>query len=477
MKLGGPLDATWKSSNPGSEEEYRNFFAKSGGGLGGQRVSSFDSAFGSHDPFEKPATLGGNGGSSGSRAADLAALGLSERASPQEIRKAYLTLARANHPDQGGDPAKFNAMKKAYERLTSENGKQGQQQQQALNNGKHGAGRGGGGAPAFYDQGFVTKVPQQHPAQASNAAPGGFYTSQQQQDQFAKRPPPGRGAAPPMRGGGGRGGAHVPPSSTAPADATKQPQPPKRDPTKENIVGTMAVPLATLYVGGRVNFDFVRLMPCDACGGGANGEGGAAARGKAKSRQSCFECGGAGTTGGWACQTCSGTGMLSAPEPHCADCGGKRVTAQSHSVAVDLAPRTPPGSSVTVSKQGHLGATDVVVTVEAESDKHFVVSGSDLVMTRRIALKDAVSGYKSVVVMPGSTDQVPFACATPVATGSVVSIPDMGFQGGGKLLVVFVVESDPGGFPVPSGHKRASPANSADTASALSAARSRGIKV
>ena len=47
-------------------------------------------------------------------------LGVSKTASPTEIKKAYLRLARTHHPDKGGDSEKFKEIARASEILTDE---------------------------------------------------------------------------------------------------------------------------------------------------------------------------------------------------------------------------------------------------------------------------------------------------------------------------------------------------------------------
>lgn len=44
-------------------------------------------------------------------------LGVSENASPEEIKKAHKKKAKENHPDKGGDNKKFQEIQKAYEVL------------------------------------------------------------------------------------------------------------------------------------------------------------------------------------------------------------------------------------------------------------------------------------------------------------------------------------------------------------------------
>ena len=45
-------------------------------------------------------------------------LGVSEGASPEEIKKSYRSLANKHHPDNGGDQAKFKDISVAYENLS-----------------------------------------------------------------------------------------------------------------------------------------------------------------------------------------------------------------------------------------------------------------------------------------------------------------------------------------------------------------------
>jgi hypothetical protein len=49
--------------------------------------------------------------------ADYRMLGISPKASLEEVRQAFNRLAKLHHPDHGGDPQKFHDVRVAYERI------------------------------------------------------------------------------------------------------------------------------------------------------------------------------------------------------------------------------------------------------------------------------------------------------------------------------------------------------------------------
>ena len=88
-------------------------------------------------------------------------LGVSENASPDEIKKAYRSLANKHHPDKGGDQAKFKDISVAYETLSDANKKAEYDQQRMFGNGPHVQFNTGGFDPFghMFGQGFGGQHP------------------------------------------------------------------------------------------------------------------------------------------------------------------------------------------------------------------------------------------------------------------------------------------------------------------------------
>jgi len=92
-------------------------------------------------------------------------LGVSETATPEEIKKAYRDLAKENHPDRGGDEEKFKKISEAYETLGDDQKRQ--QYDMSKNNPFSNM---GGGLDGFHEafNSFFNQKRQQPRAHTSN---------------------------------------------------------------------------------------------------------------------------------------------------------------------------------------------------------------------------------------------------------------------------------------------------------------------
>lgn len=83
-----------------------------GGGMGG----------GDDEDEHEGHSHGAGGGGGGRKEVDTSklygTLGVEKDATQSEIKKAYMLLAKKEHPDKGGDPEKFKEISKAYEILS-----------------------------------------------------------------------------------------------------------------------------------------------------------------------------------------------------------------------------------------------------------------------------------------------------------------------------------------------------------------------
>lgn len=78
-------------------------------------------------------------------------LGVSENASPDEIKKAYRKLANQHHPDKGGDQAKFKDISVAYDTLGDANKRADYDQQRRMGGSQFRFHTGNGGFQDFND--------------------------------------------------------------------------------------------------------------------------------------------------------------------------------------------------------------------------------------------------------------------------------------------------------------------------------------
>lgn len=234
-------------------------------------------------------------------------LGLARGASPDDIKKAYRTLAREHHPDKGGNPEKFKAIQEANEVLSDERRRQIYDMTGNVNEG--GGGPPGGGMGGMAAGGVPFFMSQMGPF----GMPGvNFDMSDILNGMF------GGGGGGPRRHGG-------------------------RGPNKHHDVG---LKLEQFYKGTNIKLNFNQARRCGTC----NATG-------AEATESCGGCGGSGSRtvhqqmgpgmviqSRRPCDVCSGDGKRTIRV--CKGCQGKKFNEKEKHLDIKVTPGMKEGENL-----------------------------------------------------------------------------------------------------------------------------------
>ena len=291
-------------------------------------------------------------------------LGVPEKASADEIKKAYRKLAKTHHPDANkGDPKateRFKEIGEAYSVLGDADKRKQYDQMRKLGGLGFGRGRAGapspGGAPGP-DAGFSFDDLQ-----------GGFGNIS---DLFSSLFDLGKKQSPGGAKTGKQRGGHV-----------------------EYVV---EIPFLTAITGGKVSVDVAVTEECAVC----HGEG---AKPGTEVRR-CDECKGTGTVsfgqGGFAvkrpCPACFGRGRI--PQALCESCQGKGAVRQQRRIEINVPAGVDTGSRVRLSGQGERGSEggppgDLIITFKVAPHRFFKREGVDIHVTVPINIVQATLGSK-----------------------------------------------------------------------------------
>jgi len=290
-------------------------------------------------------------------------LGVPEKASADEIKKAYRKLAKAHHPDANkGDPKateRFKEIGEAYAVLSDAQKRAQYDQMKKL--GGLGFGRrpgpSPGGAPGG-DAGISFEDLQ-----------GGFGNIS---DLFSSLFDLGKRGQPSGAGQGGKQrGGHV-----------------------EYVV---EIPFLTAVIGGKVSVDVAVTEECAVCHGDGAKPGTEVRR--------CDECKGTGTVsfgqGGFAvkrpCPACFGRGKI--PQAVCESCQGKGAVRQQRRIELNVPPGVDTGAKMRLSGQGERGSLggppgDLIITFKVTPHRFFKREGLDIHVTVPINIVQATLGSK-----------------------------------------------------------------------------------
>lgn len=316
-------------------------------------------------------------------------LGVSPKASQDEIKKAYRKLARENHPDSnpGNKRAeeRFKKVAEAYDVVgDDEKRKEYDEMKAMLSSGGFG-GFGGKAGPGF---------------------PGGFHTSQTFEDfdlsdVFSQHQGSGSdGSFSDILGGlFGRGGS--------PRGAAQ----PSRGADVETEI---TLSFREAAKGTTIPVELTGRAPCTHCHGSGSASG---------NPQRCSVCNGTGFTSenkgafGFSapCTACGSSGqVISDP---CNYCRGTGTTTRSRSITVRVPAGVEDGQKVRLAGQGEAGPNgkpsgDLFVTVHVSRDEVFTRKGDDLEVTVPVSFAELALG--STITVP--TLDAPVRVKVPAGT-------------------------------------------------------------
>lgn len=291
-----------------------------------------------------------------------AVLGVPEKATAEQIKKAYRKLAKQYHPD--ANPNNPGAAEK-FKQLSEANTVLSDPEQRAKYDQMRRLGAFGGMA----DRARQSRPRSSGGGQGGQAAPdfeaadfGSFGLGDIFSSIFGRR---GRGDD----GGGGGSPDHA--------------------------EVTVTVPFRTAAVGGKVPVTLAMTDACATCGGSGAAPG--------ATMTTCAECSGRGTIsfgqGGFAvnrpCPACRGRGKT--PSMRCATCAGSGEQRTERALLVSVPPATETGTRIRIKGQGPRAkaggpASDVLITFTVEPDRFFARDGLDIRCEIPVTLEQAVLG-------------------------------------------------------------------------------------
>jgi molecular chaperone DnaJ len=291
-------------------------------------------------------------------------LGVPEKASASDIKKAYRKLAKQYHPDANpGNPQaaeRFKEIGEAYSVLS--NAEKRKQYDNMRRLGAFGFGPGAStsrpGAGGF----------QSEPGFSFEDLQGGFGNLSDLFTSLFDRGKKG-GQAPRKRGP--QQGQHV-----------------------EYVV---EIPFLVAAQGGKVSLEVAMTEECATCGGSGAKPG--------TSLKTCSECGGSGNVsfgqGGFAvkrpCPACFGRGKI--PRTPCPSCGGRGTVRQSRKIQINVPEGVDTGSKVRLTGQGERGRDggkpgDLIITFRVQPHRFFRRDGLNIHVTVPINIVQATLGSK-----------------------------------------------------------------------------------
>lgn len=335
-------------------------------------------------------------------------LGMPNDASQDDLRKAWLALARKHHPDKTGghkgSEAKLKSINEAYDTLKRPEKRR--QYDETLAAPIQGSAPFGAGSAAYAESPF------------NRSGNGGSFESDADYGDFF-------------------------------ADLFhQQTRPQERRPQRGRDLETeLSISLKESAAGTQKSLRLPKMVPCDTCAGSG------AARGT--SAQPCPQCHGAGHISAGrgslfemsqVCPHCRGRGTFIATP--CSSCGGTGTTTETRTVSVSIPAGVRTGVRLCLAGQGEPGDAgashgDLFVVINVEENALFKRVRNDLLCVVPITFTQAALGGEVYVPTLSGKAQLKIPAGTqPVA---ILRMRGLGFpafngRGGGDQLVRVLVE-------------------------------------
>lgn len=283
-------------------------------------------------------------------------LGVPEKATTADIKKAFRRLAKQYHPDRNPNNTqaveRFKEVNEAHDVL-SDPDKRKKYDQLRRYGAFSGMGSGSGGTRRPPPPGGGPETEFDIGDLGSFGGLGDLFSSI-----FGKRPP-----------GGGR-----------------------EQESDDTVETTLAIPFRVAALGGKIPVTVPMVEVCPTCSGSGAAPG--------ATITTCAECKGRGTIsfgqGGFAvnrpCPVCRGKGKV--PSQRCATCQGAGEVRVEKRLMITVPPGTEDATRVRLKGQGAKGRGDVVVVFQVEPDPFFRREGLDIVCVVPINVVQAMLGSR-----------------------------------------------------------------------------------
>jgi molecular chaperone DnaJ len=296
-------------------------------------------------------------------------LGVSEKATHEEIKKQYRRLAKQHHPDANkSDPKsadRFKDISEAYQVLGDEKKRKQYDEMRRLGAFDGFTSRGGGAGSR------------------GSARPAGAPGSGSRYEEFDIGGLGGLGDLfSSMFGGGGRG------------QRASEPE------QGQSVETTLEIPFRVAVLGGKVPIELEVNEECATCSGSGAAKGAKVG--------TCPECGGRGAIsfgqGSFAvnrpCPMCLGKGTV--PTQKCGTCGGAGEQRVRRKLNISVPAGAEVGSKIRLKGQGGRGlrggpSGDVLLTFQVKDDPIWDREGLDLVVRASVNIAQATLGSKITV--------------------------------------------------------------------------------